>query len=133
MKTTISTTALVLFAFLLFSGAKVLRYNDPHPQFQDQVLQYPENIRTIIDNKCFGCHNPEGGSQDAKDALMWDDLPGLSRGQQVGTLDEIIEVLDEGIMPPEQMVEMNPDAALTDEELQALRSWAEATADELLQ
>ena len=36
-------------------------------------------------------------------------------------------------MPPQQMVEMNPDAALTDAEKEALKAWAESTADALLQ
>lgn len=132
MKTTVLTTAVVLFVFILFAGAKVVRHSNPYAQLQEQVLQYPENIKTIIDNKCYGCHSAEGRSQDAKDAMMWDSLPNLSLGRQVHTLDEIIEVLDDGTMPPERMVEMNPDAALTDAEHQALRSWAETTADALL-
>ena len=51
----------------------------------------------------------------------------------VRTLDAIIEVLDDGTMPPQQMVELNPDAALSDTEKEALKTWAETTADALLQ
>jgi len=132
MKTTATLTALVLVTFIIFVGAKVVRKSSSHSQLQEQVFQYPENIKTIIDNKCLGCHSAEGRLQDAKDALMWDSLPDLSRAKQLATLDDIIEVLDKGIMPPQRMVEMNPDAKLTDAELKALRSWAETTADNLL-
>ena len=133
MRTTVFTTAIVLIAFFLFVGARVVRNSNPHAELQDQVLQYPENVKTIIDNKCFGCHSAEARSEEAREALNWEELPDLSKGRQVATLDEIIEVIEEGIMPPQRMVEMNPDAALTDEEAQALQSWAETTADQLLQ
>lgn len=132
MNKTTRLTAIVLGIFILFVGTRVMKNNNDYTQRYDQLIEYPDHVKAIIDNKCYGCHSIQGKSQDAQDALMWDSLPSLSKAKQVATLDVIIEVLDEGTMPPQKMVEMYPDAELPEAERKTLRSWAETTADNLL-
>lgn len=120
----------VAAAFLLVLSTEAGRNNKVY--FQEQGFMYPENIKIIIDSKCYTCHSSEGSSEDARDVLMWDDLPDLSKAWQIATLDAIIEVLDNRTMPPQEEVKNNPDAQLTDEELSSLRTWAETSADNLL-
>ncbi|MBN2481483.1 MAG: hypothetical protein JXB19_07070 [Bacteroidales bacterium] len=117
---------------LLLLGVMAGKQNDPYTSLQEQAFTYPENIKAIIDNKCYVCHSLKGESEDARDVLMWDDLPGLSKARQIASLDAVIEVLDNGMMPPQMVVKDNPDAQLTDEERSLLRDWAETAADNLL-
>ena len=117
---------------VLIAGALSGKVDHQFIPMQEQVFTYPENIKAIIDNKCYSCHSLKGESEDARDVLMWDDLPTLSKVMQIATLDAIIGTLDEGTMPPETEVKNKPDAQLTDEEFTLLRDWAESTADNLL-
>lgn len=96
-------------------------------------IEYPEDVKKIIDNKCYKCHSDEGKSDDAKEALLWDKLPTLKKVDQIATLDDISEVLDEGKMPPEKVVEKYPNMKLTKAETKILLEWAESTAEKLLE
>ncbi|MGE5421088.1 MAG: hypothetical protein ACM3UT_12940 [Chloroflexota bacterium] len=93
---------------------------------------YPVAVKAVIDKKCYGCHSDKGKSQDAKDALMWDSLPGLTKIKIVATMEDIIEVLEKDHMPPEEVVKKYPEMHLLTEENELLRSWAESKADSLL-
>lgn len=121
-----------LLIFTIIAGFILLGGNKP---IQDEPVTdgfYHKQARTVIDNKCYGCHSAEGKSQDAKDALMWDSLPGLNKIKIIATLDEIIEVLDENMMPPEEVVKKYPEMKLLEPERKTLMSWAESKADSLL-
>jgi uncharacterized membrane protein len=132
MKTTISLTALLILAGALFiRGSQVNRYSE-HESFQSADFKFPADVKAIIDQKCYFCHSLKGKSPDAKKALMWDSIPNYSKEKLVAKLDDIFDVLDQGTMPPKEMVEKVPSAKLSDEERQSLKSWAEAAADTLL-
>ena len=93
---------------------------------------YPEKVKKVIDSKCYGCHSINGKSQDAKDALMWDSLPGLQKSKIIATLDDIIKVLEEDKMPPAGAVKKYPEMKLLSDESKIMQSWARAWSDSLL-
>lgn len=93
---------------------------------------YSDSAKMVIDKKCYGCHSDKGKSQKAKDKLMWDSLPGLQKGKIVATLDDLIEVLDEDKMPPEELLKKYPDAKLLPSEKETLKNWAVSRSDSLL-
>ena len=95
-------------------------------------VDYKEEVKKVIDSKCFGCHNPDSRSDKAKTALNWTTLMGLEMSVQVSKLDKIIEVLDKGTMPPKKMVEMHPEAKISEADSKILKDWAVATSDELM-
>lgn len=125
----LAATAGVLF-FLI--GATSGKDKKNYTSMQEQSFTFPEEIMAIIDNKCNECHSLKGESEEARDVLMWNDLPGLSKARQIATLDAVIETLNTGTMPPKDEIQRNPDAQLTNKELNLLRDWAESTADNLL-
>jgi hypothetical protein len=132
MKTTIYLGAICFILFLLFSrGSQMFKEVSPI-SFHVQGFEYPANVKAVIDLKCYGCHNLEGKSADAKKGLLWDSIPSYSKAKQVAKLDDIIGVLDDGSMPPEKFVEKKPEAKLTKEESKILKSWAEKTAGNLM-
>ena len=132
MKTTTWTTAAIMVAgVILLQGSRIMKNNDQASVY-DAAFVYPANVKTVIDNKCYGCHSIKGRSDDAKEALMWDSVPNLEKGKLVAKLNDMIDVLNDGSMPPEDVVKKYPDAKLLDEERKILKDWAEATADSLL-
>ena len=94
--------------------------------------QYPADVKKVIDNKCFGCHNPDSKSEKAKGKLDWTALLGLEKSVQVSKFDKIIEELDKGDMPPKKMIEMHPDAKISEADSKILKDWAQATSDNLM-
>jgi uncharacterized membrane protein len=99
----------------------------------EALIEYPEDVKKVIDQKCYKCHSDDGQSDDAKKALHWDKLPNLDKTKLIATLDEISEVLDEGTMPPEKIVKKYPNMKMSKEETKILTAWAENTAEKLLE
>lgn len=130
-KTAWLISVLVIAGFFFMQGSGVITNMDERSIITDKMI-YPTAVKKVIDQKCYGCHSVKGESQDAKDALMWDDLPNLEKGKMVATLDNIIEVLKEGTMPPEEVLEKYPEARLLPEEREILQAWAEVKSDSLL-
>lgn len=97
-----------------------------------EKIDMPENVKAIIDNKCYGCHSADSQNDKAKEKLRWDQLDQLSKAKLVSTFSDIEEVLDKGKMPPEKFLEKRPEKKLTDEEKGLLKSWAVSTADNLM-
>ena len=95
-------------------------------------IEYPQDVKKVIDNKCFGCHNPDSRSEKAKGKLDWTLLPGLEKSVQVSKLDKVIEELDKGEMPPKKMIEMHPEAKISEADSKILKDWAQATSDNLM-
>ena len=40
-------------------------------------VNIPEDVKSVLDNKCYGCHNMEAKSDKAKDKLLLDKLGDL--------------------------------------------------------
>lgn len=128
MKTTIP-----LFLFLIITGAFFIRGTRVMRDIKlASDYQFPVEVKAVIDKKCYGCHSLKGKLPKAKKAMMWDSIPLFSNAKLVARLDKIIDVLDDGTMPPEEVVKKYPEAALLPEEREILKNWAEATSDSLM-
>ena len=133
MKTKLTISVLTLLVVCLFIRAQRI---DPAPESKlqsvDTVVAYTADARAIIDQKCFGCHNPEAKNEKSKKKLMWDDLPKLAKAKQLKTMNDMLEVLAEGKMPPAKFLEFKPEAKLTEAEATTLTAWAEDNAKKLM-
>lgn len=98
----------------------------------EDTFVIPEDIQSIFDKSCFGCHNVDSKSDKAKKKLLLDQLHDLSKAKLVAALGDINDIIGEGKMPPDKFLEDYPDKALTTEEADKLKAWAEKTADELV-
>ena len=95
-------------------------------------VHYSGNVKTIIDNKCYGCHCQTSKSEKARHKLNLDSLWLITKVAQISKLDKIIETLEKGDMPPRKYLERKPEARLTAEETKAITDWAKLTSDVLL-
>jgi len=123
------TVVLVILAVMIQSSVLII---DSNPK-NATGLDIPENVKSVLDNKCFGCHNVDAKSDKAKDKLLLDKLDELSKVKLVAKLSDIAGVVSDGNMPPEKFIEQKPEAKLTEEEQTLLVEWSEQTADKLME
>lgn len=84
----------------------------------------PENIKAIVDQKCYGCHNAESKNEKGKAKLDWDAFEASKKSKQMATKGKIAEVLEKGDMPPAKFLENKPDGKLSEAELASLMEWS---------
>ncbi len=102
------------------------------PEAHITDVDIPENVKAVLDSKCYGCHNMEAKADKAKEKLLLDKLNDLSKAKLISALSEIEEVVEEGKMPPEKFLEKYPDKELSSDEGMLIKEWASGTADALL-
>ena len=95
------------------------------------MIEYKGRIKEIIDQKCYDCHSAKGDDADAKEALLWDELPKLNPTDQVYTLDAIAEAVKNGDMPPFSYAFWKASNKLTDEEAKLLIEWSSKLSDRI--
>ncbi len=128
---------LTIFSLLLIAGFLAISTGFKTKAIQNEVspeglLTIPDSVNTVLQNKCFDCHNSDSESMKAKMKLKLDKLPTLSKRKLVSKLDAIAESVEEKDMPPEKFLEKYPEHALTDAESKILIDWANGTADALM-
>jgi uncharacterized membrane protein len=121
-----------LFGLLLISAAPKVRSAEQFKHFQDQNIVFPDEVMAIIENKCMGCHNPDSRNEKGKEKLQWAQLAKMETEDLISKLDAMLEVLENGEMPPAKMLERNPDKKLTDQETKLLQKWADENLDRLI-
>ncbi|MEC7754738.1 MULTISPECIES: heme-binding domain-containing protein [Roseivirga] len=94
-------------------------------QEQDAKIELPENVKAIVEKKCMNCHKPDARNEKAKEKLQWVKVPQMNKEEQEHFVAEMFEVLEDGKMPPERMVERFPEMKLTEEETKTLLAWVE--------
>lgn len=132
MQTLLRTSFMVLLPLVLLTGAKGQGKGVSINPGDSIVFAYPQDVKVIIDQKCFACHNANARSDMAKQKLSFDRLGQMTKTEQITRLNNIVEVLDNGMMPPKHYLEMKPEGKLTPEESKVLKNWAKSTADKML-
>ncbi len=87
-------------------------------------FEIPNDVQTIIDNSCYGCHNSESSSTKGKMKLKFDKMPEMKTGKLIGKLSKISKSITKGKMPPEKAVKNHPEMALSQEDATTLTTWA---------
>lgn len=122
-----SSLAVLLGLFMWFQGSE----ENPAPQ-TDNGFTIDAKVKPIIDAKCLGCHSADSKNEKAKEKLIWANLSTMDKKAVASTLDEMVEVLEKGEMPPAKFLERYPDKKLTDKEAKSLRKWADKSASKML-
>lgn len=115
-----------LILFLFVSVVVVAQGNQP------LTPKMPDNVKAIIDNSCFGCHNTDSSNDDAKEELDFKKLDTLTLMKKISAYKHIGEVIEENEMPPEKFLEKRPEKKLTDDEKKILMAWAKTEAEALV-
>jgi mono/diheme cytochrome c family protein len=106
--------------FFMQGTSEPVAVADPHAQ--DGVI--PANVKAVIDQKCYGCHNANSKNDKAKAKLDWDALSKMKKAKRMAAMDEIAEVLEKGEMPPKKFLDFKPEAKLSESDLTTLKEWS---------
>ena len=90
----------------------------------DEIYVVPGNVQTIIDNKCFDCHNSNSKNMKGKMKLKFDKMGSLKTHKLLAKLDNIAEAVTEGNMPPKKVIKKHPELKLSADEVKSLSDWA---------
>jgi len=109
-----------LHSFTVASEAKY------RPLISSESIDIPDDVKSIIDNKCLSCHSDESTSYKSKMKMNFDKFTNgkYSNGKLVSKFGKIAKKLNANKMPPEKYLVENPDKKLTDDETKLLLSWA---------
>lgn len=130
MKTFLTLTMFTI-ATALFLNFGFYSTNDSEA-LENSGIEMPENIKSVVDNSCYMCHNLESKNEKGKKALAFDNLHMQSKIKQIGKFSEIADVVAAGDMPPSKFLDHKPEAKLTAEQKTTLAKWAKGEVDKLL-
>lgn len=116
-------------SFILFSFTKESNEDYTTITTTDSI-DFPEDVKTILDSKCMGCHNDEAKSGKSKMKLNFDKFTNgdYSAGKTISKLDKITKILSKDKMPPQKFLDNYPDKKLTAEETKIISDWASETS-----
>ena len=109
----------------------------------EQLEFFEKIIRPLLTEQCYDCHSnntrypwyihiqPIGWwmashIKDAKDDLNFSEFRSYNQKQASHKLEEIVEVLEDGVMPLKSYVWLHSDAKVTTEETQAIKNWVQS-------
>lgn len=109
--------------FILFQS------NQPNPEL---ITQMPEEVSTVLESRCYGCHTTGAKSDDALKAVNFTEWENYKVSKQVAVLGDISDVVEKGKMPPEKYLKNNPEKELTDVQKKLIVDWTKEASDKLL-
>ncbi|WP_373521270.1 heme-binding domain-containing protein [Aquiflexum sp.] len=125
MKKIFFLPALAIIGFLFFQG---ITKPEPKTEFISHEIapDMPPQVKAIVEQKCYGCHNAESKNEKGKKKLDWDAFEASKRAKQIAAKGKILEVLENGDMPPAKFLENKPEGKLTEEEVATLMAWSKS-------
>jgi len=131
MKNVIIILAITVISFTAISFTDGIVTKTNIPGGNNPAFSIPDNVQTIIDNSCYGCHNSDSKSTKGKMKLRFDKMPNMKTGKLVGKLSKIRKTITKGKMPPKKILAEHPEMALTKEEASIMTTWANDVIKEL--
>jgi mono/diheme cytochrome c family protein len=119
-----------VFVTVIF-GAFILNTAYKHAPLASEK-ELPEQVKSIIDQSCFQCHNADSENEKAREALDFKTIGELGKVKKITTLKEIAEMVEKGEMPPKKFLEKFPEKKLTEEQAKILADWSKKEIDALL-
>lgn len=125
MKKLLFLSVFVFTGTLFFQGISKQK-PEPNLNFSEEAI-LPDEVKAVVDKKCYGCHNANSKNEKGKAKLDWDALDNMKKSKRRAAMGEIAEVLEKGEMPPKKFLENKPEGALTETELATLVAWSGGT------
>jgi hypothetical protein len=117
----------LIFSFSKLESKPALKSPQEIPQ-----LDFPEDISAMLQTSCYDCHIASASNFKAKTRLNFSKWTEWSDAKKVGKLENIIEEVNEGKMPPKKYLDKNPAAALDKDQKEAMVKWATEESNKLM-
>lgn len=120
----------ILLAALFFGGL-LLNFtfiqSEANIIYGDDALNMSEDVKGVIDNSCYGCHNTETKNEKGLKKLNFDSFGSeYSNIKSAGKLKEIANVVNDNDMPPAKYLDHYPEKALSEKQKSLISEWAMA-------
>ena len=124
---------LVIFLSASFVGLLFLNFTLTNSNTktipEENALNMTEEVKSVIDESCYGCHHTDSKNDKGKKKLNFDSFgKEYSNIKSAGKLKEMAKVIDDNDMPPSKYLEHNPEKALTKDQKTLLIKWATSEA-----
>jgi len=130
MKKVLFVLGLAITGLLFMNFSPVTKTAEENPSGLT-TIEIPGDVKEILDNSCYGCHNSDSKNLKGKKKLSFDKLSDLKTYKAIGKLTDVAESVIEGEMPPEKTLKKHPEMKMTDEQTEILVNWAKSTAKSL--
>lgn len=91
--------------------------------------KFPEDVTKVLKEHCNDCHVAASKNTKAKGKLNFDKWKDYSMMKKTGKLNDIIETVNEGKMPPKKYLDKYPDKKLSKDQIKLVTDWAQKTMD----
>jgi len=118
------TFSIMAFVLMAFSVIPTNGFGQGKSK-EETLALFPQPVSGVFGSSCVGCHNDQSKGK-AKEFMNFSSWDKLTAKDQKKTSKEIAKVVRKGIMPPADMVEKYPQAALKPEQVQTIKEWASA-------
>jgi uncharacterized membrane protein len=125
MKKQFLISTLAILGLLFFQGT-TKKISDSENTLHVVEADMPANVKAVVDQKCYGCHNAESKNEKGKAKLDWDAFEASKRSKQLATKSKILEALENGDMPPAKFLENKPEGKLSEAELAMMMEWSKS-------
>jgi hypothetical protein len=125
------TIMFVIFAALQFPTNPTSEKLAPG-QMQVIEIDFPENVKTLIERSCTDCHSDESGNFKAKGKLNFSKWNEYTPTKKVSRLTAICEEITDGKMPKKSYVKKHPEKALTAAEIETICKWTEEESKKIV-
>jgi len=133
---------LIIIILIIFIGIQFIPVDRSNPPVKSDIPA-PLKVKQILINSCFDCHSNQTrwpwysyiapisfyiarDVEEGRDELNFSEWDKYDLRKKFKKLDEVVEEIEEGKMPPKQYIWLHPDAKITPEDLDAIRSWVES-------
>ena len=118
----LSFVSVLFSAMILFSVSPTKGYGQGKTKEQT-LAQFPQPVSGVFASSCVGCHNDMSQGK-AKEFLNFSSWDKLTTKDQKKTSKDIAKMVRKNLMPPPEMVEKYPQAALKPEQAKTIKDWA---------
>jgi len=133
---------LIIIILIIFIGIQFIPVDRSNPPVKSDIPA-PLKVKQILVNSCYDCHSNQTrwpwysyiapisfyiarDVEEGRDELNFSEWDKYDLRKKFKKLDEVVEEIEEGKMPPKQYIWLHPDAKITPEDLDAIRSWVES-------
>ena len=134
---------MVFIAMQFYRPEKNISHGDHSLTFLEETNP-PESVRSVLKESCYDCHSDNtiypwynniapvsywmaDHIKEGKEHLNFSDWKNYSRGEKDHKLEELINEVSEGKMPLKEYTWTHENAALSQEQIDSVVSWAQRT------
>jgi len=132
----------IIGILIIFVGIQFIPVDRSNPPVKSDIPA-PLNVKQILIRSCYDCHSNQTqwplysyiapisvyiarDVEEGRDELNFSEWEKYDLRKKFKKLDEVVEEIEEGKMPPRQYIWLHPDAKITPEDLDAIRFWVES-------